>query len=389
MIVKNGLVHDAVSEKPYEADIVIKNGVIASICRDGQAASSEEGEPVIDASGLHVYPGLVDAHSHVGLCDFGMGKERSDLNETSDIISPQLRGIDSFYPQDKAVSIALEHGITTVCTGPGSLNVLGGTFTAIKMYGNCADKMTVKKEAAMKCAFGENPIMNHADAVNSTRMHTAGLLREALLRARDYMRRKENAEKESANPPAFDVKYEAMIPLLKRDMPLKVHAHRADDICTAIRVAKEFDLKLTLEHCTEGRFIVDELVEAGCPVAVGPLISGSSKKELANQSIETPRILSEAGLRVSIITDAPVVPQKYLALTAMLAVNEGGMNPFYALQAITINAARHIGIEERVGSIECGKDGDLVLADGDILVNKTKIKAVVVNGDVVVDRFGN
>lgn len=214
-------------------------------------------------------------------------------------------------------------------------------------------------------------------------MTTAAIFRQTLFEARDYMLRKEAAGDDITKMPKFDMKAEALIPVLRREIPLKAHAHRADDIMTALRIAKEFGLKITIEHCTEGHLIVDELKEAGVPVAVGPTLTNASKVELLNKSWTTPGILAEAGLRVSIITDAPIIPQQYLALCAGLAV-KAGMDPFKALQAITINPARHIGIEDRVGSLEAGKDADVVLTDGDPMVSDTVVRYVIADGKVLV-----
>lgn len=379
MIIKNALIHDAVNEKPYRGDIVIENGKIKSV-----GGIAETGGDVIDAEGLYAYPGFVDAHSHLGLDGTG-GPTGStyDYNEMNDICSPQLRGIDSYYAHDAAIADALAGGVTTVFTGPGSANVFGGTFLAVKTYGNSVEENLLKAEGAMKCAFGENPKRCYKEKSDSARMTTAAIMREALFNAGDYMLRKEAAGDDISKQPKFDMKMEALIPVLKREMPLKAHAHRSDDILTAIRIAKEFNLRITIEHCTEGHLIVDELKEAGVPLAVGPTLSNASKLELLNKSWTTPGILSDAGLDVSIITDAPVIPQEYLALCAGQAV-KAGMDPFKALQAITINPARHIGVEDRIGSIEPGKDADIVLTDGDALVSDTLVKYVIVDGKVLV-----
>lgn len=376
MLIRNGTIYDAVHRDPYTAHIRIENGKIAAV---GPELVPLEGEETFDAVGLRVYPGLVDAHSHIGLDDYGIGSPGQDYNEYNDPVTPQLRAVDSFYPGDLAIPHALSAGVTTVCAGPGSSNVLGGTFVAVKLWGNCVDDMLVKKEAAMKCAFGENPKRCYASKGVAARMTVAAKLRETLFKAREYMEKLDAAGDDSSKKPGFDMKYEALLPVLRGEIPLKAHAHRSDDICTAIRIAKEFGVKLTVEHCTEGHLIVDELVRAGVPVAVGPSLTSASKSELLYKTFETPGILAKAGLSVSIITDAPVIPQEYLPLCAGLAV-KAGMDPFDALRAITINPARHIGIEDRVGSIECGKDADLVLAEGDIMEACTKVARVYVDG---------
>lgn len=380
MLIKHGMVYDCVHREPYEADLRLTNGKIQEIT---PSLSPTSGEEVIDATGLRVYPGFIDAHSHLGLDNYGMGYEGRDYNEMNDIVSSQLRGIDGFNPQELGVGKALSGGVTTVGTGPGSANVLGGTFFAVKTYGHCVDDMVVKDPVAMKCAFGENPKRCYQNKSDSSRMTTASKLREMLFAARDYLIRKEAAGEDVSKQPKYDMKMEALIPVLKGELPLKAHAHRADDICTAIRIAKEFGVKMTLEHCTEGHLIPDVVAASGFPAAVGPTLTGASKIELVNKSFETPKVLSEAGVQVSIITDNSVIPQEYLPLCAGLAA-KAGMEPFSALQAITINPAKHLGIEERVGSLEVGKDADVVLTKGDPLVSDSTIVAVIVNGQKVV-----
>ena len=380
MLIKNGCIFDAIHTEPYIGDIRITDSKITEIGTDLIPAESEK---CIDASGLQVYPGFIDAHSHLGLDNYGMAFEGQDYNEMSDIVSAQLRGIDSFNPQDKAIPQALAGGVTTVGTGPGSANVIGGTFIAVKTYGSCVDDMIISDSVAMKCALGENPKRCYKDKGASARMSSAAKLREMLFLARDYKMRKEAAGDDIGKLPRFDMKMEALLPVLRKEIPLKIHAHRADDICTAIRISKEFDVLYTIEPCTEGHLIVDELKRADIPVAVGPSLSHASKIELVNMTFDTPGILAAAGLNVSIITDAPVIPQQYLPLCAGLAV-KAGMRPFDALQAITINPARHLGIQDRVGSLEVGKDADIVLADGDPMVSSTNIISVILNGKKVI-----
>ncbi len=379
MLIKNGLIHDAIHAEPYYADIRTEGTVIKEIAPNLSPVDVEE---VIDASGLSVYPGFIDAHSHLGLDNYGMGYEGHDYNEMNDIVACHLRALDSFNPLERGVRFALEGGVTTVGTGPGSANVLGGTFIAVKTHGHCVDDMIIKDSVAMKCAFGENPKRCYQSKGDSARMTTAAKLREMLFNARDYLKRKEAAEDDSKLP-KFDMKMEALIPVLKGEIPLKAHAHRADDICTAIRIAKEFNVKMTLEHCTEGHLIPDVVVRSGFPAAVGPTLTNASKIELCNKTFETPGVLDRAGVQVSIITDSPVIPQQYLPLCAGLAV-KAGMDPFSALKAITINPAKHLGVENRVGSLEVGKDADIVLADGDPMVSENHIVTVILNGEKVV-----
>ena len=383
MIIKNALIHDAIHEEPYMGDIVIRDGKLISVGDKADSGSESEDE-VLDASGLHAYPGFVDAHSHIGLDGYGGPTGGTwDYNEMNDICCPQLRGMDSYYALDAAIPMALQGGVTTVATGPGSANVLGGTFMAVKLCGKTVEEALISPAIGMKCAFGENPKRCYKDKCDSARMTTAAKLREMLANARDYMLRKEAAGGDILKTPKYDMKMEALIPVLKGEIPLKAHAHRSDDIMTAIRIAKEFGLRITIEHCTEGHLIVDALKKADVPVAVGPTLTNASKLELLNKSWETPGILADAGLQVSIITDAPVIPQQYLPLCAGLAV-KAGMDPFKALQAITINPARHIGIADRVGSLEPGIDADIVLTDGDPMVSSSSVKHVLVDGKVLV-----
>lgn len=380
MIIRNAMIHDAIHEEAYRGDILIRDGRLVQI---GGRAEAEDAE-ILDAEGLNAYPGFVDAHSHIGLDGYG-GPTGStyDYNEMNDIVSPQLRGLDSYYAQDAAIPMALEGGVTTVAAGPGSANVLGGTFLAVKLRGNTVEEAMIKPAVAMKCAFGENPKRCYKDKCDSARMTTAAKLRQILFEARDYLLRKEAAGDDITKQPKFDMKLEALIPVLKKEMPLKAHAHRSDDIMTALRIAKEFGLNITIEHCTEGHLIVNELKAAGVPVAVGPTLTNASKLELLNKSWTTPGVLAKAGLQVSIITDAPVIPQQYLPLCAGLAV-KAGMDPFKALQAITINPAKHIGVADRVGSLEAGKDADIVLTNGDPMVSDTVVKYVIVDGKILV-----
>ncbi len=379
MIIRNALIHDAIHREPYRGDISVRNGKIVSV-----GGTSPDEEDVLDAGGLNIYPGFIDAHSHIGMDGYGGPTGATyDYNEMNDICCPQLRGLDSYYPLDAAIPMALAGGVTTVATGPGSANVRGGTFFAVKLYGRTVESAMVRSSVAMKCAFGENPKRCYKDKCDSARMTTAAKLRQMLFDARDYMIRKEAAGEDISKQPKFDMKLEALIPVLKREIPLKAHAHRSDDIMTAIRIAREFELRITIEHCTEGHLIVEELKAADVPVAVGPTLTNASKLELLNKSWTTPGILADAGLQVSIITDAPVIPQQYLPLCAGLAV-KAGMDSFMALQAITINPARHIGIEDRVGSLEAGKDADLVITAGNPMVSDSVVKYVMVDGKVLI-----
>ena len=379
LYIKNGYIKTMAGPDLENGCILIgDDGKIAAV---GADIACPEGAQVIDAQGRLVTPGCVDAHCHVGLDNQGMGWEGHDYNEIVDPITPQMRAIDSINPMDEAFPLGLKGGVTTVCTGPGSANVVGGTFVALKLAGKRVDKMIVKDPIAMKCAFGENPKRCYGQGLKkspTTRMATAALLRELLFKTRRYLE-----DKEAGKNPGFDMKLEAMIPVIKGEIPLKCHAHRADDILTSIRIAKEFGIKMTMDHCTDGALIADELAEEGFPAFVGPTFGGKSKIELINKSFDTPKDLVNAGLKVSIITDAPVIPIQYLPMCAGLAVN-AGLNVEDAWKAITINPAESIGIGDRVGSLEPGKDGDVVIWTADPMTALgAESYATVVNGKVV------
>lgn len=379
LLIQNGYI------KPMAGDDIPGGCVL--IGDDGKIISVSEhidapaGTQVIDAQGRLVTPGCVDAHCHIGLDNEAMRWEGMDYNEITDPITPHMRAIDSINPQDEAFSNAIRGGVTTACTGPGSANVLGGTFVAIKLAGKRVDKMIVKNPIAMKCAFGENPKGCYGNSLKKspmTRMATAALLRETLFKTQRYL-----TDKESGNNPPFDMKLEAMIPVIKGEIPLKAHAHRADDILTSIRVAKEFGVGLTLDHCTDGALIADELAEEGFPAFVGPSLGSKTKIELKNKSFTTPKVLSDAGVKVSIITDAPVIPLQYLPMCAALAVN-AGLDKEYAWRAITINPAVSTGIGDRVGSLEPGKDGDVVIWTADPMTTVgAESYTTIINGKII------
>ena len=379
-LIRGGLIHDAVHRGAYIADILLAGGKIAGIGTDLTAPADAE---IFDADGLDVYPGFVDAHTHIGLDGYGIGYEGCDYNEMNDIWTPQLRAIDGINPRDPSLAIARKAGVTCVCTGPGSANVLGGTFLAMKTVGDRIDNMIVKDPVAMKCAFGENPKRCYRDKCDSTRMSTAAFLRGALMQAKDYGARKQAANGDVTKMPAYNQKLEALLPVLAGEIPLKAHAHQANDIFTALRIAHEFGLRITLEHVTEGHLIVDELAkEKDVPMAVGPSLTHASKFELQNKSWATPGVLAKAGCHVSIITDNSVIPQQYLPLCAGMAV-KAGMDEFDALKAITINPAEHSGVADRVGTLEVGKDADVVITNGCPFEVLTETRAVFIDGNRV------
>lgn len=363
-------------------ELLIDGGKIAAI---GEKVNAPEGCEVFDAKGRLVCPGFIDAHTHIGLHEESVRWEGADYNEMSAPVTPEMRAIDAINPRDEAFRVALSGGVTTAITGPGSANVIGGTFTAIKLHGDNVDDMILREAVAMKIAMGENPkgcYGQQGKKTPVTRMAIAALLRGTLAKAKKYAADIALADAEN-KPRPFDFQMEAMLPVINREIPLKAHAHRADDILTVLRVCKEFDVDVTLDHVTEGHLIVDKLVEAGKPVLVGPSFGSKSKFELKEKSFETPGILAKAGLEVCIITDAPVIPLNYLPLCAGLAIREG-MAEDAAWKAITINPAKVAGIADRVGSLEVGKDADISVFDGDPLKDiQARTKQVFVSGQPV------
>lgn len=378
LLIKNGKIKTMVGEDIENGYVLIgDDGKIASV---GSSIEESADMTVIDAEGRLVTPGCVEAHCHIGVHNSAMRWEGADYNETSDPVTPQMRAIDGINPIDETFGLAIKHGVTSACTGPGSANVVGGTFAAIKLVGNRIDKMIIKDPVAMKCAFGENPKGAYGQNGRKspvTRMATAALLRDLLSKSKRYLEAKEEGK-----DPNFDMKLEAMIPVIKKEIPLKAHAHRADDIFTAIRIAKEFDVDLTLDHCTDGALIADELASEGYPAFIGPSFGSKTKIELAHKSFTTPAVLHKAGVPISIITDAPVIPLEYLSMCAGFAFS-AGLPYEEAWRAITINPAKQTGIGDRVGSLEVGKDGDVVIWAADPLVTVgAEAYVTVVDGKV-------
>ena len=378
LLIQNAHILPIVGEEIENGSLLIDQGKIAAI---GTDLPVPPGAEVIDACGRLVTPGCIDAHCHIGLDNEAMGWEGADYNEIVDPLTPQMRAIDSINPLDPGFADAVRGGVTTACTGPGSANVVGGTFAVIKLQGKRVDKMILKNPAAMKCAFGENPkgcYGKNGSKAPMTRMGTAALLREILFRAKRY-----REDQLAGKNPNFDMKLEAMLPVLSGEIPLKCHCHRADDILTAVRIVREFGLRATLDHCTDGALIADELAEEGFPVLIGPSLGHKSKIELANKSFTTPGVLNRAGLTVCIITDAPVIPLQYLPMCAGLAVNSG-LDLTEAWKAITINPAKVLGVDDRVGSLEVGKDADIVIWTADPLAKiGGEAYITIINGQVV------
>lgn len=346
-----------------------------------------ENEQVVDMKGKYLYPGFIDAHTHLGMVEDGLTFEGDDINEAVDPVTPNLRAIDAINPMDRCFSEALSAGVTAVITGPGSSNPIAGQMVAIKTYGTRIDNMIIKDPVSMKFSLGENPKNTFSEKSQSpsTRMAVAALIREQLSKARKYLLDKNEFfnDPDENEEPEFDAKNEALIPLLKREIPAHFHAHRSDDIFTAIRIAKEFNLDYVIIHCTEGHLIADELKRENTKVFSGPFLSDRSKPELVNLTPKTPGVLAKKGVKASIVTDHPVTPIQYLPVCASLAVREG-MDAYEALKSITINAAEIAGIDNRVGSIEPMKDADILVFEHDALDFRSKPVEVFFEGKKVI-----
>ena len=366
--------------KDYEDGFVrIEHGKITAIGDMADCPVKENGDGVLHANGNLVMPGIIEAHCHMGITEEKKGMEGDDCNENVEPITPYLRAIDAINPMDAAFDDALRAGITSAMVGPGSSNVVGGQSAFIKTHGRCIDRMIVKAPAAMKVAFGENPKVNFSgqNVSPATRMAIAAMLREELFKAQEYQRRrKENPDQEK------DFRYECWIPVLEGRIPLKAHVHRADDILTAIRLAKEFHLSMTLDHCSEGHLIAEEIRESGFPAIVGPDMASRNKIEVQNMAFKTVGILNRKGIRTAIMTDHPVSMIQFLPICAGLAV-KSGLPAQEGLRSITINAAKICGVADRVGSLEVGKDGDVVIFDGSPLEVFTRALCTIIEGKIV------
>ncbi|MBR4080124.1 MAG: amidohydrolase [Christensenellaceae bacterium] len=371
LLIKNAKIITMAEKDFPKGDILIDNSKIVRIAEAIEAGDTE----VFDAQGLTAIPGIVDAHCHIGMWEDGIDAEGADGNEATDPITPQLRAIDAINPVDRCFEEALAGGVTTVVTGPGSANVIGGQFVAMKTYGTNVDEMAIKSPASLKTALGENPKMVYGGQKKapSTRMATAALYREALIEAQNSRSDKEKKR---------SLKNEILLDALDGKLPVKVHAHRADDIQTALRIAKEFSLTISLDHCTEGYLIPQELKQTDARVIIGPLLCDRCKPELKNLSMDAPRILWENGIEFAIMSDHPVTLTQHLPVVAAMAVRHG-LPEQEALKAITINAARAAWIDDRIGSLEEGKDADIVLFAGDPLDIRTRIEAVFIDGKKV------
>lgn len=369
--------------------VLAENGKIAKVGKMTELDTPPTRED-FNAFGMNVYPGFIDVHTHLGMWEDGMGFEGADGNEITDPSTPQLRAIDGVNPNDYCFFEGARAGVTSILTGVGSANPVGGEFAAMKTYGSKrVDKRIIRSPAAIKFALGENPkkCYNDRDETPTTRLATAAIIREQLYKTQRYMQDIVDYEsslgtENEGSMPDYDMKCEALIPLLKGKVKAHFHCHRADDIFTAVRIAKEFDIKCVLIHATEGGLIADELKEDGFPCVVGPIIADRCKPELSRQSIENAARLHKAGIEVAICTDHPENPIQYLPLAAGVCI-KGGLDKEAALGAITIGAAKIAGIADRVGSIEVGKDADIAVLDGEFYDVLTKAKLVLVDGEEV------
>ncbi len=372
LLIKNGLLYTMENEKPICADLLIKNGKIAQIKKNINPTSEME---IFDADGMNVFPGFIDAHSHIGISQEKTTPQGDECNESTNPVTPQMRAIDAINPMDSAFHNALASGITGAMVGPGSSNAIGGQFTFIKTDGRCIDKMAVLETAAIKIAFGENPMNCYGlnGNIPSTRMGIASLIRQELFSARQYL---------EGNNTCTDFRYECYRDLFDEKIPLKAHVHRADDILTAIRIAKEFGLGLTLDHCTEGHLVAEEIAESGFPAIVGPTLASRTKNEVSQSDFKTPGILKKAGVTLALTTDHPVSRIQYLPLCAALAAKEGlGQNN--ALRSITIDAAKICRVDSRLGSLKEGKDADIAIFNGSPLEISSSVCATIINGKFV------
>lgn len=383
LVIINGKIK-TMEDRDYENGYVrIEQGRISAVgdmreC-DRNLLKSRKDIQVIDAKGNLVMPGIIEAHCHMGITEEKKGMEGDDCNENVDPITPYLRAIDAINPMDAAFHDALQAGITSAMIGPGSANVVGGQFAFLKTHGRCIDRMIVKAPAAMKVAFGENPKVNYSGQGNSpaTRMAIAAMLREELTKAKEYQKKRQSNPEEIS-----DFRYECWLPVLKGEIPIKAHAHRADDILTAVRIAKEFGLRMTIDHCSEGHLIMEELKAAGFPAIVGPDMASRNKIEVKNMAFKTAGLLSQNGILTAITTDHPVSMIQFLPICAGLAVKVG-MDMEEGLKAITINAARICNVADRVGSLVVGKDADIAIFDGNPMEVFTRNLCTIVDGKIV------
>lgn len=386
LAVINGNIHTITVREPMKGSILMGGGKII----DFGTISIPAGADIIDAAGANIYPGFIDPHTHLGVNEEGLGWEGRDYNEMTEPVTTHLRALDAINPEEDGFREAMEAGVTTVMVTPGSANILGGSVAVLKTAGGLLHERVLRENAGIKGALGENPkrVYSSLKKSPSTRMASAAILREALVAAGNYLAKLEKQAEDGKKPFERNLKLEALIPVLKKEVPLRIHAHRADDIATALRIAKEFDIALTLEHATEAHLLVDKVRASGFPANVGPSLGAPGKVETQKMSLNTVKILADAGVTVALTTDHPFTNIYQLFHAAAGVVRETGMAEYDVLRSMTINPAKILGIEERVGSIEKGKDADLVIIDGHPFDYLASVKYTIINGKVVYPREG-
>lgn len=372
LVITNALFYDGTGTEIKGKALLIKDGKFLSfVFNDAIPEHCRR----IDARGKIVTPGLIDVHTHLGVTEQGVGKEGYDINETSHSITPEIRALDGINPMESGFSDARKSGVTTVQVMPGSANIIGGEMVVLKTAGNIVDYMIVREPSGMKAALGENPKRVHGERGKQpvTRMGLVAKLRETLIQAENYMKNRQAAR---------HLGMENLVKVLRKEIPLRIHAHRADDIVTALRIKREFDIDITIEHCTEGHKIADFIAENGVRVSVGPSMSSRSKVELQDKNWSTVKVLLDAGVPCAITTDHPVIGIEYLITSAIHAIR-GGITEQQALRAITLDAAKHLGVDSKVGSIEKGKDADFVIWSGNPFDLRSQVEKVFIDGKLV------
>lgn len=384
LAIKNGKVYTIADGVIDNGTVLVENNKIVAV---GPNLEIPAGAQVIDASGKYVTPGIIDAHAHVSIWEEGIGIEGMDVNETTNPITAAVRAIDGIDPGEIGLRDAYQNGVTCIWCAPGSANVIGGEGVTMRTYGASVDEMIMLSPSGIKAATGENPkgAYGNRGQMPKTRMGVAALLRETLVKAQNYQQKVEKAADNPEKMPARDLGLENMVKVLKKELPLRAHCHRADDAMTVLRIAQEFDIDVTIEHATEGYKVASEFAKHGVPIMVGPTLSASAKIEMRDSSLATPALCAAAGVKVALITDHPIIPVWYLPICAGLAVKHG-LDEDVAMRAITLAPAEICGVGDRVGSLEVGKEADIVIWDGHPFEYTTHVDYTVINGNVVYQR---
>lgn len=384
LAIKNGTIYTIENGVVEGGTVLIDGNKIVAV---GQNVQIPAGAEVIDATGKYVTPGIIDAHAHVSIWEEGLGWEGIDVNETTNPVTASVRAIDGINPEDIGLRDAYRNGVTTIWSAPGSANVIGGEGVTMRTYGKTMDEMIMLSPSGIKAATGENPkgAYGGRNLMPKTRMGIAAILRETLVKAQNYQLKIEKAKGDLDKLPARDLGLENMVKVLTRELPLRTHCHRADDMMTVIRVAKEFNIRVTIEHATEGHKIAHELASNDVAIIVGPSLTARSKVEVRDRTLATPGICAEAGVKVALMTDHPIIPVGYLPICAGLAV-KNGMDEDEAMRAITLTPAEICGVGARVGSLVVGKEADVVVWDGHPFEYATHVEYTVINGSIVYQR---